>query len=149
MSHDTRPKLVGLNHIALEVGSVEEALAFYGAIFTFTLRGRGDRMAFIDMGDQFLALMEGPVRQPEGMHHFGLVVEDRAAVRRLAQAAGATLLDRNNFLDPWGNRVEVVAYGDVQFTKTEAVLRGMDLSLDKSAEALDQLREKGMAPDEP
>ncbi len=149
MSHETRPKLVGLNHIALEVGSVEEALAFYGAIFAFTLRGRGDRMAFIDMGDQFLALMEGPVRQPAGQRHFGLVVEDRAAVQKLAEAAGATLLEHNNFLDPWGNRVEVVAYSDVQFTKTETVLRGMGLSLDKSAEALDQLRQKGMAPDEP
>ncbi|HEX4764727.1 MAG TPA: VOC family protein [Lichenihabitans sp.] len=97
-THDTRPKLVGLNHIALEVGSVEEALAFYGAIFAFTLRGRGDRMAFIGMGDQFLALMEGPVRQPAGKRHFGLVVEDRAAVQRLAEKAGATLLERNNFL---------------------------------------------------
>src|SRR5690348_16249146 len=103
-----RPRLVGLNHIALEVGSVEEALAFYGRIFSFSLRGRQERADFIDLGDQFIALMEGPLRAERGHRHFGLVVDDRSAVRALAAEAGAELLDGRflDFLDPWGNRVE-------------------------------------------
>ena len=105
-------KLVGLNHVALEVGNVEEALAFYGRIFSFTLRGRQPQAAFIDLGDQFIALMEGPLRAERGHRHFGLVVADRSAVRTLAAEAGAELLDGPflDFLDPWGNRIEVVDY---------------------------------------
>ncbi len=143
-----RPRLVGLNHIALEVGNVEEALAFYGRIFDIRLRGRGESAAFVDMGDQFIALMQGPVRAPPGHRHFGLVVNDRSAVRELAEAAGARLLDGPflDFLDPWGNRVEVVAYSDVQFTKADHVLKGMGLHLGKSEAAMRELRDKGMAP---
>jgi catechol 2,3-dioxygenase-like lactoylglutathione lyase family enzyme len=143
-----RPRLVGLNHIALEVGNVEQALAFYGRIFSFTLRGRQPRAAFIDMGDQFIALMEGPIRAARGHRHFGLVVDDRAAVRMLATEAGAELLDGPflDFLDPWGNRVEVVDYSDIQFTKAPHILQGMGLELSKSEKAQRELAEKGMAP---
>ena len=143
-----RPRLVGVNHIAIEVGDVEEALTFYGRIFDFSLRGRGKGMAFIDMGDQFIAMMEGPVRAAPGHRHFGLVVVDRAAVRGLAEAAGATILDGPflDFLDPWGNRVEVVDYADVQFTKADHVQRGMGLHLEKREKALRELAEKGMTP---
>src|SRR3954467_8644182 len=112
------PRLVGVNHVALEVGDIEEALAFYGKIFRFTLRGRGKGQAFIDMGDQFLALMEVKAPHRDHARHFGLVVDDRAAVRKLAAAAGATMLAGPflDFLDPWGNRIEVVQYADIQFT---------------------------------
>ena len=148
-----KPRLVGVNHVALEVGDVEEALAFYGAIFAFPLRGRHDNMAFLDMGDQFLALAEtraarerGPDYRPDA--HFGLVVDDRSRVRELARAAGARLIEGPflDFLDPWGNRIEVVDYARIQFTKAPNVLSGMGVSLHKSGEALRELREKGMAP---
>ena len=143
-----RPRLVGLNHIALQVGNVEEALTFYGRIFRFTLRGRQPGAAFIDMGDQFIALMEGPIRAERGHRHFGLVVDDRSSVRTLAAEAGAELLEGPflDFLDPWGNRVEVVEYSDVQFTKTPHILRGMGLEPSKSEKAERELAEKGMAP---
>ena len=144
-----RPKLVGMNHVAIEVGDVEEALAFYGRIFDFTLRGKGEGQAFIDMGDQFIALME--VKQPEtgGSRHFGVVVDDRSAVRDLAKAAGAEMVPGPflDFLDPWGNRIEVIAYEDIQFTKAPHVLRGMGLSLEKTEKARRELADKGMAPD--
>ena len=144
----SRPKLVGLNHIALEVGDLEQALAFYRQIFDFTLRGRSPGAAFIDMGDQFIALMQGPVRAAPGARHFGLVVTDRAAVRALALAAGAEMVDGPflDFLDPWGNRVEVVQYGDIQFTKAPAVLAAMQLDLPKSGQAQSELAAKGMLP---
>lgn len=141
-----RARLVGINHVALEVGDVEEALEFYGGIFEFRLRGRGPGRAFIDMGDQFLALVESTGSEPDDHRHFGLVVDDRALVRRRAEAAGATMLDTGSldFLDPWGNRIQVVEYRDIQFTKTGPVLRALGVPPDKSADALDQLREKGM-----
>ncbi len=140
-----RPRLVGLNHIALEVGDVDEALVFYGRIFDFKLRGRGEGMAFVDMGDQFLALMQGPVRAEAGQRHFGLVVNDRSEVRALAEAAGARFLEgsRLDFLDPWGNRVEVVEYASVQFTKTEMVLQQMHLELQKDEKTRLELEAKG------
>ena len=142
------PRMVGLNHIALEVGDVKDALAFYGKIFEIRLRGKGDGAAFVDLGDQFIALMQGPVRAAPGHRHFGLVVEDRSAVRALAQAAGAVLLDGPflDFLDPWGNRVEVVEYADIQFTKAKSVQRGMQLDLTKSDAAVAELTKKGMPP---
>jgi|SRR5215210_1758003 len=141
-----KPRLVGLNHVALEVGDVEEALAFYGKIFAFTLRGKGKGQAFIDMGDQFLALMEVKAPHRDDTRHFGLVVDDRASVRKLAAAAGATMLPGPflDFLDPWGNRIEVVEYGDIQFSKTPQVLRAMRLELTKSKKALKELADKGV-----
>ena len=147
MQDERKPRLVGLNHIALEVGGVEAALAFYGAIFSFELRGRGEGAAFIDMGDQFIALMEGRSQPPDAKRHFGLVMDDRARVRALAEAAGATMADGPflDFLDPWGNRVEVVGYRDLQFTKAPEVLRGMGLvRLGKSEKAHGELAAKGM-----
>jgi catechol 2,3-dioxygenase-like lactoylglutathione lyase family enzyme len=147
MSEAAKPRLVGLNHIALEVGDVEAALAFYRRIFAFELRGRGDGQAFIDMGDQFIALMENKSPHADRARHFGLVVDDRSRVRDLARAAGATMLEGDflDFLDPWGNRIEVVEYRNVQYTKAPDVLRGMALShLDKSDDAKQQLARKGM-----
>ncbi|HET9213317.1 MAG TPA: VOC family protein [Gaiellaceae bacterium] len=146
-----RARLVGVNHVALEVGDVEEALAFYGRIFRFELRGRAGSMAFVDMGDQFLALGEGR-RRPEDEHrHLGLVVDDKEAVRAALEEAGVEILPGRglDFRDPWGNRIQVVDYRDIQFAKTQAVLRGMGLEgLEKRQRALAELREKGLAGDE-
>ena len=143
-----RPKLVGVNHIALEVGDVDAALEFYGKIFDFTLRGRSKGQAFIDMGDQFIALMETKTPHEDRQRHFGVVVDDRGHVKQLAEAAGARHVPGPfmDFLDPWGNRFEVVEYGKIQFTKAPHVLRGMNLALDKTKEAIRELTEKGMAP---
>ena len=140
------PRLVGINHLALEVGDVDAALVFYGKIFQFMLRGKGRGQAFIDMGDQFIALMETKAPHRDNTRHFGLVVDDRSAVRKLAAAAGAKMLDGPvlDFLDPWGNRVEVVEYADIQFTKAPQVLRAMGLDLRKSKKALKELSEKGV-----
>jgi catechol 2,3-dioxygenase-like lactoylglutathione lyase family enzyme len=145
-----RPRLVGLNHIALEVGDVEKALEFYGRIFEFELRGRGGRMAFIDMGDQFIALAAGRTQPPDAHRHFGLVVDDKEAARQALQEVGVDVQPRGSvdFRDPWGNHVQVVEYGEIQFTKAESVLRGMGLDgLEKSQSALEELRAKGLAPD--
>ena len=141
-----RPHLVGINHVALEVGDIEEALAFYGRLFSFTLRGRSEKMAFIDMGDQFLALSENSNRDPDRHRHFGLVVDDRSRLRPHLEALGVEILAGPglNFRDPWGNFVQVVVYADIQFSKTPAVLRGMGLELPKTPGALEQLRDKGM-----
>ena len=139
-------RLVGINHVALEVGDLEAALAFYGAIFEFELRGRGERMAFIDMGDQFLALAEGVSQEIDQKRHFGLVVDDREGVRERAIVAGAEILNGPGLelRDPWGNRVEVVEYRGVQFTKTDAVLGIMNVAPTKTDEAKEQLRRKGI-----
>jgi predicted enzyme related to lactoylglutathione lyase len=143
------PRLVGINHVAIEVGDIEEALAFYGRIFTFTLRGKGKTNAFIDMGDQFINLTQVSTQHRDSPRHFGLVVDDRSAVPALVEAAGGQLLEGPflDFLDPWGNRVEVVAYSDIQFTKAPHVLRGMGLTLQKTDKARRELAEKGMAPE--
>jgi lactoylglutathione lyase len=146
----SRPRLIGINHIALEVGSVDDALAFYGSIFQLELRGRGARMAFIDVGDQFIALAEGRTQPPDNHRHFGLVVDDKEATRRALEEAGAEILPGRGleFLDPWGNRVQVVEYSEIQFTKAEHVLRGMGAGdLEKSEQALAELRAKGLARD--
>lgn len=139
----TTARMVGLNHVALEVGDVEEALAFLSRLFEIRLRGRGPGRAFIDLGDQFLALSERRPADPESGRHFGLVVDDTEAVMAAANRLGVAV-GRNRFRDPWGNLFEIVAYADVQFSKTEAVLRGMDLDLAKSADARRQLTEKGL-----
>ena len=138
------PRAVGINHIALEVGSIDDALAFYGNLFDLELRGRIPGMAFVDMGDQFLALAEGRTQGPDRHRHFGLVVDDREAVLAAAREAGAEVFGGNSFLDPWGNQVQVVDYADVQFSKTPEVLRGMGLELGKTESALRELRDKGL-----
>ncbi len=145
---EEKPRLVGLNHVALEVGDIDAALAFWGAIFAFELRGRSDDAAFIDMGDQFIALMRAAPAGRDEHRHFGLVVDDRSRVRELARAAGAEMIEGGflDFRDPWGNFIQVIEYRDIQFSKTEAVLRGMALSrLEKSDEARKELADKGMA----
>jgi len=142
-------RLVGINHVAIEVGDIDEALAWYGRFFAFELRGRsGDSMAFVDMGDQFLALARDPSGPPDAARHFGLVVDDKDAVRAALTEAGVEVTRAPNlsFRDPWGNHVQVVGYRDIQFAKTPEVLRGMQLlELDKTEKALAELREKGLA----
>jgi predicted enzyme related to lactoylglutathione lyase len=147
MDTDGRPRLVGVNHVALEVGDIDTALDFYGRVFRFELRGRGKGQAFLDMADQFLALMETPDQPKDNHRHFGLVVDDRSRVRELVAAAGGTLLDGPflDFLDPWGNRIEVIDYKDIQFSKAPNVLRGMGLDhLGKSEKARKELADKGL-----
>jgi len=146
MASDAKARLVGVNHVALEVGDIEAALDFYGRIFVFELRGRHAGAAFVDMGDQFLALTEGRTGPADGGRHFGLVVDDRSGVRALAEAAGARLLETSglDFLDPWGNRIQVVDYRDIQFTKSHAALAALGVSPEKTAEARAQLRRKGL-----
>jgi lactoylglutathione lyase len=138
-------RAIGMNHVALEVGSVDEALAFYGRLFDVELRGRMPGAAFIDLGDQFLALMEGGTSDPDRHRHLGLVVDDREAVLAAARGAGVEVFGGNSFLDPWGNQIQVVAYADIQFTKAPEVLQGMGLELEKSESALAELRDKGLA----
>jgi catechol 2,3-dioxygenase-like lactoylglutathione lyase family enzyme len=142
------PKLVGMNHIALEVGDLDEALAFWESIFgELELRGRIRGMAFIDMGDQFIALAQGRTQPPDRARHFGLVVDDKEAVRaRLRELDIPISPGRGlDFSDPWGNQIQVVDYRDVQFTKTPEVLQAMGLDgLEKSESALAELREKGV-----
>jgi predicted enzyme related to lactoylglutathione lyase len=144
-----KARAVGFNHVALEVGDIEEALAFYGRIFTFELRGKSDDMAFIDLGDQFLALQKGRRQPPDDGRHFGLVVDDKEAVRHTLTALGIAILPGPflDFLDPWGNRFEIVGYDNIQFSKAPNVLRGMGLThLSKTSGAIGELTEKGMAP---
>lgn len=139
-----RARLVGINHVALEVGDVDEALDFYGRIFHVELRGRSGRMAFLDMGDQFFALAEGRTQEPDRDRHFGLVVDDAEAALSAARAAGADVRG-NDVRDPWGNNLQIVQYDAVQFTKAPAVLRGMGLDgLGKSESAQRELRDKGL-----
>jgi catechol 2,3-dioxygenase-like lactoylglutathione lyase family enzyme len=140
-------RLVGINHVALEVADLERSLDFYGRIFDLRLRGRSERMAFIDLGDQFLALMETRPSPPDATRHFGLVVDDKEAARQALRDAGVEILPGRflDFLDPDGNRVELVQYDQIQFTKPDAVLAGMGLELGKTDAALSELREKGLA----
>src|SRR4051812_27896548 len=140
-------RAIGINHVALEVGDLDEALAFYGRLFSFELRGRTAGMAFIDLGDQFIALASGRRQPSDDGRHFGLVVDDKAAVRRALEEAGVEVLPgrRLDFLDPWGNRVEVVQYDQIQFTKTSPVLRALGAGdLGKTEAALEELRAKGI-----
>jgi lactoylglutathione lyase len=143
-----KARLVGINHVALEVGSIDEALSFYGQLFELSLRGRSDKMAFIDIGDQFINLSESRTRDLDKERHFGLVVDDKEKVRRrLKQAGVETLPGRGvEFRDPWGNRVQIVEYANIQFTKHKAVLEGMGCTdLRKSPAAIEELSRKGIA----
>jgi catechol 2,3-dioxygenase-like lactoylglutathione lyase family enzyme len=142
-------RLIGINHIALEVGDIDDALSWYGRFFEFELRGRaGRRMAFIDMGDQFIALAAGREQPSDDSRHFGLVVDDKEAVRAALRDGGVAVAPSGSldFYDPWGNRVQVVDYRDIQFTKAPSVLRGMNLDgLAKTAAAERELRDKGLS----
>jgi lactoylglutathione lyase len=142
-------RMVGINHVALCVGNVEDAVEFYGRIFQLELRGRLPGMAFLDMGDQFLALSHSEPGAPDQARHFGLVVDDRAQVRQALQDAGVDIEPGRglHFSDPWGNRIEVVQYSEIQFTKAPRVLEGMGLEgLGKSESAQRELRDKGIGP---
>src|SRR5215468_6199616 len=147
MAQSAKPRVVGFNHVALEVGDIEEALAFYGRLFAFELRGKSDDMAFIDLGDQFIALQKGRKQAPDDGRHFGLVVDDKEAVRQALKDAGIAALPGRflDFRDPWGNRIEIVGYDNIQFTKAPNVLRGMGLArLTKNENARKELAAKGM-----
>lgn len=141
-----RPRLVGINHVALEVGDLDAAIAFYGAIVELRGVDRAPGMAFIDIGDQFLALSKRHNQPPDQDRHFGLVVDDKPAVRVALNAQRVDILPgaRLDFRDPWGNRIQIVDYRDIQFTKAPPVIRGMNLGhLRKRAAAIHELRTKG------
>ncbi len=149
MPASKKARAVGFNHVALEVGDIEAALAFYGRIFDFELRSKSATAAFIDLGDQFIALQKGRTQPADDGRHFGLVVDDKEAVREALAKAGVEPLPGPflDFLDPWGNRIEIVGYANIQFTKAPNVLRGMGLShLSKNQAAIKELTDKGMAP---
>ena len=149
MPQAKKARAVGFNHVALEVGDIDEALAFYGRLFDFELRGKSETSAFIDLGDQFLALQQGRSQAADDGRHFGLVVDDKEAVRRALTEAGVAPLPGPflDFLDPWGNRIEIIGYDNIQFTKAPNVLRGMGLAqLSKNDKAIKELTDKGMAP---
>ena len=149
MSASKKARAVGFNHVALEVGDIDAALDFYGRIFDFELRSKSATAAFIDLGDQFIALQKGRKQPADDGRHFGLVVDDKEAVREALADAGVEPLPGPflDFLDPWGNRIEIVGYANIQFTKAPNVLRGMGLShLSKNQAAIKELTDKGMAP---
>ena len=141
-------KLVGINHVALEVGDLDEALDLYGRLFGFELRGRLPGMAFIDMGDQFLALSaEGGRREPDSARHFGLVVDDREAVREALEREGVEILPGRglNFRDPWGNLFQVVDYREIQFERSAGVKRALGIEeLEKTETARREIADKGL-----
>ena len=138
-------RLVGINHVAVQVGDLDAMIEFLGRIVDgLELRGRSGAMAFVDMGDQFLALERAA--EPVAAGHYGLVVDDQAEVVRRARESGAQMIGSHDFLDPWGNHWQVVDYRDIQFTKTDRVLEGMGLTgLGKSERALVELRAKGLS----
>jgi catechol 2,3-dioxygenase-like lactoylglutathione lyase family enzyme len=140
-----KPKLVGINHIALQVDDIDAAVAFYTDLFQATSVNRIPGAAFLRMGDQFLALFQRGPRTEEP--HFGLVVDDREAARRTLEEADVEVLPGRFFdiRDPSGNRVQIVQYDEIQFTKPDRVLTGMGLELGKSERALDELRTAGLA----
>ena len=145
----SKARAVGINHVALEVGDIEAALEFYGQFLEFELRGKNKTMAFIDLGDQFIALSAGRSQSPDDDRHFGLVVDDKESVRATLNDLGIEMLSEKfmDFHDPWGNRIEIVGYDGIQFSKDEHVLKGMGITnLRKTPEAINQLKEKGMIP---
>jgi catechol 2,3-dioxygenase-like lactoylglutathione lyase family enzyme len=149
MAQGKKPRLVGINHVAIEVADIDEALAWYGRIFDFKLRGKGERNAFIDMGDQFINVTKVADYQQDGVErrHIGFVVDDRSRIIELAKEAGARMVEGPflDFLDPWGNRLEIIEYSNIQYTKAPHIMRGMGLDLDKNASARKELADKGMA----
>ena len=144
-----KARAVGINHIALEVGDIDEALDFYGSFLEFDIQSRSENAAFIYFGDQFINFSRGRGQGPDDDRHFGIAVDDKELVRRTLGEMGVELLDGRflDFLDPWGNRVEITTYTNIQFTKADHILRGMGLGhLEKTDHAIEELRQKGMAP---
>ena len=151
-STNRKARAVGINHLALEVGDIDEALAFYGSFVEFDLVSRREDIAFIYFGDQFINFSKGRRQGPDDDRHFGLVVDDKETVRATLEEMGVEILPGRflDFLDPWGNRVEIVSYQNIQFTKAPNVLRGMGLAgLGKNEGALAELDKKGMRPPDP
>ena len=149
MSEPKKGRAIGFNHVALEVGNLDEALEFFGSFLDYELRGRSETMAFIDLGDQFIALQEGRDQPADDGRHFGLVVDDREVVRARLEEMGVEILPGPflDFRDPWGNRIEIVGYTNIQFTKAPHVARGMGIDhLEKTEKAVKELTDKGMAP---
>jgi catechol 2,3-dioxygenase-like lactoylglutathione lyase family enzyme len=151
MAEDPRPRLVGINHVALEVGDIDAALEFYGRWFRFTLRSRSDSAAFIDLADQFLALTKVDEPHRDAQRHFGLVVDDREGLRARMETAGVTFVSqkRFDFLDPWGNRVEIVPYPDIRFQKTPDALAALGTSPAKTDAAREEITKAGLTPPDP
>ncbi|MGI9523971.1 MAG: VOC family protein [Hyphomicrobiaceae bacterium] len=149
MSSIEKARAVGINHVALEVGDIDAALEFYGSFLDFQLRGKSETMAFIDLGDQFIALSKVDEQSKDHERHFGLVVDDKETVRAALETMGVEIVSERfmDFYDPWGNRVEIVGYQGIQFSKTTAVLAGMGLDhLEKSDKAKQELADKGLGP---
>ncbi len=145
-------RAIGINHVAFEVRDLDEALEWWARWFAFELRGRRRTMAWIDLGDQFVALSQvtGGLGAGDAARHVGLVVEDKEALRAALRDAGEDVNASGSLrvTDPSGNVIEIVDYRDVQFSKSEAVLRGMGLDgLAKSPSAIDELRAKGLLED--
>lgn len=148
-SNASRARAVGINHVAIEVGDIGEALEFYGRFLDFSVEEETPDMAIIYFGDQFINFIRNTDRKPDAMRHFGIAVDDKPLARKTLESMGVKLIDSRflDFLDPWGNRVEITTYSNIQFTKADHVLRGMGLGhLKKSDEALAELRAKDMAP---
>ena len=152
MKNNNKPpkaKAVGINHIALEVGDIDQALAFYGEFIDFEIESQNDSAAFIYFGDQFINFMTGRTQGPDQGRHFGIAVDDKDLVRQTLENMGVELLNGRflDFIDPWGNRVEITTYQNIQFTKADHVLKGMGLGdIKKTQNAQDELRKKGMVP---
>lgn len=149
MSDNGKARAVGINHVALEVGDIDEALAFYGQFIDFSLRGKSETMAFIDLGDQFIALSAVKEISHDHERHFGLVVDNKELVGQRLKELGIEIVSSRfmDFYDPWGNRIEIIGYDNIQFSKTDGVLRGMGLDdLKKNDKARQEIADKGMAP---
>ena len=147
MTIRTKATAIGINHVALEVGNIAEALAFYGRILNFTITSQSENAAFIYFGDQFINFAKGRTQAPDEKRHFGIAVDDKELVRDTLIEMGVALLGGRflDFLDPWGNRVEITTYTNIMFSKSTAVLRGMDKDhLQKTDESLAELDKHGL-----
>jgi lactoylglutathione lyase len=145
-----KARLVGINHVVLEVGDLDAALDLYGRLFAFGMRGRVARMAFIDMGDQFLAVAEGRTQEPDDGRHFGLVVDDVDAAREAVRREGLDVLGGRgqsfDFRDPWGNRFQIVGYRNIQFDRTDGVRRALGIeAVSKTDAARAEIADRGLA----
>ena len=149
MNDHNKANAIGINHIALEVGDIDDALAFYGSFLNFEISSQSDNAAFIYFGDQFINFSKGRRRGPDDARHFGIAVDDKDLVRRTLKDMGVKLISEKflDFLDPWGNRVEITTYAKIQFTKADHVLKGMGLThVTKTDDALQELAKKNMVP---